>query len=172
MDIDLANKEKTLVIIDGKSVFYRGYYAMSYLTVSDGRPVGGVYGFMVLALNLIRRLDPDYLIVAWDNQRPTLPLGRKSYAAYKANRRPAPDDFYEQIDTLMDLLKAAAWPVYEIDDYEADDIMATLAQQAEKRGNIRTVLVSSDLDMLQALGPRTDIFVIKKNLSNVERFRP
>ena len=168
----MANKEKTLVIIDGKSVFYRGYYAMSYLTVSDGRPVGGVYGFMVLALNLIRRLDPDYLIVAWDKSKTNIAARKKIYPAYKANRQPAPDDFYEQIDTLMDLLKAAAWPVYEIDDYEADDIMATLAQQAEKRGDIRTVLVSSDLDMLQALGPRTDIFVIKKNLSNVERFDP
>lgn len=168
----MADKEKTLVIIDGKSVFYRGYYAMSYLTVSDGRPVGGVYGFMVLALNLIRRLDPDYLIVAWDKSKTNIAARKKIYAAYKANRQPAPDDFYEQIDILMELLEAADWPVYEIDDYEADDIMATLAKRAEKRGGIRTVLVSSDLDLLQALGPRTDLFAIKKNLSQVERFDP
>lgn len=168
----MADKEKTLVIIDGKSVFYRGYYAMSYLTVSDGRPVGGVYGFMVLALNLIRRLDPDYLIVAWDKSKTNIASRKKIYEAYKANRQPAPDDFYEQIGTLMDLLNAAAWPVYEIDNYEADDIMATLAKQAEKRGGIRTVLVSSDLDLLQALGPRTDFFAIKKNLKQVERFDP
>lgn len=168
----MADKEKTLVIIDGKSVFYRGYYAMAYLTVSDGRPVGGVYGFMVLALNLIRRLDPDYLIVAWDKSKTNIASRKKIYEAYKANRQPAPDDFYEQIDILMDLLDSAAWPVHEIDDYEADDIMATLAKQAEKRGGIRTVLVSSDLDLLQALGPRTDLYAIKKNLSNVERFDP
>ena len=165
-----TTESKTLVIIDGKSVFYRGYYAMANLTVSDGRPVGGVYGFMVLALNLIRRLKPDYLAIAWDKSKTNTAARKKIYAAYKANRLVPPDDFYDQVGTLMELLESLSWPVYEIDDYEADDIMATLAHQAEQRGDIRTVLVSSDLDLLQAIGPRTVFFAIRKNLRDVEHF--
>ena len=168
----MADPTKTLVIIDGKSVFYRGYYAMANLTVSDGRPVGGVYGFMVLALNLIRRLEPDYLAVAWDKSKTNTAARKEIYAAYKANRQPAPDDFYDQIETLMELLGALGWPVYEIDDHEADDIMATLAHQAERRAGLRTILVSSDLDLLQAIGPQTEFFAIRRNLSDVERFDP
>lgn len=162
---------KRLVVIDGKSVFYRGYYAMPGLTTKDGVPTGGVYGFAVMALEVIKRLKPDYVCVAWDKPKTNIRRRLELYPDYKAGRKPAPPDFYVQIPILHELLKAFNWPLYEVDDYEADDIMATLALRATKEG-IETVLISSDLDMLQCLSPTTSYYVLKKGLSNIEHYRP
>ena len=158
-----------LVIIDGKSVFYRGYHAMSGLTTSKGVPSGGIYGFTLLALNIIKNLSPDYVCVAWDKSKTNIRSRRKLYPEYKAKRKAAPESFYEQIPILFDLLQSFSWPLYEFDDYEADDIMAALTIQARAAG-LETILVSSDLDMLQALGERTKIYVLKKGLKNVYEF--
>lgn len=158
-----------MVVIDGKSVFYRGYYAMPDLTTSKGVPSGGVYGFAVLALNVIRKLKPDYVCVAWDKSKTNIRSRKKLYPDYKAKRKSAPDSFYDQIPVLFKLLEACSWPLYEFDDYEADDIMATLAEQARAEG-LETFLVSSDLDLLQALGENTKIFVIKNGMKNIVEF--
>ena len=158
-----------LVIIDGKSIFYRGYHAMSGLTTSKGTPSGGIYGFTLLALNIIKKLAPDYVCVAWDKSQTNIRSRRKLYPEYKAKRQSAPESFYEQIPILFELLEAFSWPLYELDDYEADDIMATLAVQARAAG-LETILVSSDLDLLQALGERTKIYVLKKGMKNIYEF--
>lgn len=162
---------KRLAIIDGKSVFYRGYYAMPNLSTGDGTPTGGVYGFAVMALEVIKRLEPDYVCVAWDKPKTNIRKRKEIYPAYKAGRKPAPPDFYEQIPLLQELLKAFGWPLYELDDYEADDIMGTLAVQARKQG-IDTALISSDLDMLQVINGNVHMYALKKGLSNIELFHP
>src|SRR5919202_3513440 len=141
---------KRLVLIDGKSVFYRGYYAMPGLSLRDGTPTGGVFGFASLALEVIKKLEPDYVAVAWDKRGTNIRKRKELYPEYKAGRKPAPPDFYEQIPLLHELLAAFGWPLYEMDDYEADDIMGTLAVQASKK-NIETLLVTSDLDLLQVV---------------------
>ena len=164
-------ERKKLAIIDGKSVFYRGYYAMPTLSTKDGTPTGGVYGFAVMALEVIKRLKPDYVCVAWDKPKTNIRKRIALYPKYKANRKPAPPDFYVQIPLLHELLQAFGWPLYELDDYEADDIMGTLAVQACKKG-IETQLVTSDLDMLQCVGPLTHVYALKKGLSNIELFHP
>ncbi|MCY4089018.1 MAG: DNA polymerase I [Candidatus Saccharibacteria bacterium] len=158
-----------LVVIDGKSIFYRGYYAMPNLTTSKGMPSGGVYGFASLSLNIIKKLNPDYVCVAWDKSQTNIRSRRKLYAQYKAQRVQPPQPFLDQIPSLFDLLKAFNWPVYEFDDYEADDIMATLAHQASQRG-LETVLVSSDFDLLQALDEHVKIYVLKRGLSQITEF--
>jgi DNA polymerase I len=167
----MSDPKRRLVVIDGKSIFYRGYYAMPGLSTSEGIPTGGVYGFAVMALEVIKRLKPDYVCVAWDKPKTNIRKRLEIYPDYKAGRKPAPPDFYTQIPILHDLLSAFNWPLYEIDDYEADDIMATLAKRASQEG-IETVLVGSDLDMLQCVGPLTHIYVLKKGLSNIEEFSP
>jgi len=159
---------KRLVIIDGKSVFYRGYYAMPNLSTKDGTPTGGVYGFAVLALEIVKRLKPDYVAVAWDsktNIRSRLAL----YPKYKAGRKPPPPDFYEQIPVLHNLLETLGWPLYEADDYEADDLMGAFAKQAGEKG-IESYLVTSDLDVLQLVNSHTHIYTLKKGLTNIELF--
>src|SRR5690554_2897196 len=160
---------KRLVIIDGKSVFYRGYYAMPSLATKDGTPTGGVYGFAVMALEVVKQLKPNYVCVAWDKAKTNIRSRTEIYPQYKANRKPAPPDFYEQIPILHDLLEALEWPLYEIDDYEADDLMGAFAKQAGEQG-IESYLVTSDLDVLQLVNDHTHIYTLKKGLSHIEHF--
>ena len=162
---------KRLAVIDGKSVFYRGYYAMPNLATKDGTPTGGVYGFVTLAIELIKKLEPDYVAVAWDKKDTNIRKRREIYPEYKAGRKKAPDDFYEQIPILHELLDAFGWPLYEVDDYEADDIMATFAKEAEGKG-IETCLITSDLDALQSISPLTKVFAMKNGLGNIQEFSP
>ncbi len=163
--------KKKLAIIDGKSVFYRGYYAMPNLATKDGTPTGGVFGFATMALEVIRRLKPDYVCVAWDKPKTNIRKRLELYPEYKAGRKPAPPDFYEQVPLLHELLEAFGWPLYELDDYEADDIMGTLATQAAKQ-DIESMLITSDLDMLQLVDPHIHVYALKKGLSNIELYSP
>ncbi|HSE61650.1 MAG TPA: DNA polymerase I [Candidatus Saccharimonadales bacterium] len=158
-----------LVLIDGKSVFYRGYYAMPNLSTKDGTPTGGVYGFAVMALEVVKKLKPDYVAVAWDKRHTNIRARLALYPQYKGNRKPAPPDFYDQVEVLYKLLEALEWPLYEYDDLEADDIMATFAKKAGAKG-IESYLVTSDLDVLQCVNEHTHIYTLKKGLSNIELF--
>lgn len=160
---------KKLAIIDGKSVFYRGYYAMGNLSTKDGTPTGGVYGFAAMALELLKKLQPDYVCVAWDKPKTNIRKRLAVYPDYKAGRKPPPPDFYVQIPILHELLRAFNWPLYELDDYEADDIMCGLAKKADAAG-LDTLLITSDLDALQCVGPHTQVYALKKGFSNIERF--
>ena len=168
---ETTEKRKKLAVIDGKSVFYRGYYAMPNLSTKDGTPTGGVYGFATLALEVIKRLKPDYVAVAWDKPKTNIRRRLAIYPEYKAGRKPPPADFYEQIPVLHELLQAFGWPLYELDDYEADDIMGTLGVQASKQG-IETLLVTSDMDMLQLVDPNVKVFALKKGLTSIELYSP
>ena len=164
-------ERKKLAIIDGKSVFYRGYYALPNLSTKDGVPTGGVYGFAAMALELIKKLQPDYVCVAWDKPKTNIRKRLEMYPEYKAGRKPAPPDFYTQIPILHELLEAFGWPLYELDDYEADDIMGTFAVQATKK-DVETMLVTSDLDALQLVNSHTHVYALKKGFTNIERFDP
>lgn len=168
---DEKQGRKKFAIIDGKSVFYRGYYAMPNLSTKDGTPTGGVFGFATMALEVIRKLKPDYVAVAWDKPKTNIRKRLEIYPAYKAGRKPAPADFHEQVPVLHELLEAFGWPLYELDDYEADDIMGTLAHQAGEQG-IDTFLITSDMDLLQVVNEHTKVFALKKGLSNIELYSP
>ena len=167
----MAGERKKLAIIDGKSVFYRGYYALPNLSTKDGTPTGGVYGFAAMSLELIKKLKPDYVAVAWDKPKTNIRKRKKMYPLYKAGRKPAPPDFYAQIPILHELLAAFGWPMYELDDYEADDIMGTLAVQAAKK-DIETMLITSDLDILQVINHHAHVYALKRGFSNIELFHP
>lgn len=160
---------KRLAVIDGKSIFYRGYYSMPGLSLPDGTPTGGVYGFTSLAIELIKKLEPDYVAVAWDKRGTNIRARREIYPEYKTGRKKAPEDFYAQLPILFELLEAFGWPLYELDDYEADDIMGAFAKQAESKG-IETCLLTSDLDALQLVSPMTKVYALKNGLSNIEEF--
>jgi DNA polymerase-1 len=166
-----VQQRKKLAVIDGKSVFYRGYYAMPNLTTKDGTPTGGVYGFCAMALELIKRLQPDYVAVAWDKPKTNIRKRLEIYPDYKAGRKPAPPDFYAQIPILHEVLDAFNWPLLELDDYEADDIMHTLARKGTEAG-LETMLITSDLDSLQSLDEHVHVYALKKGLTNIERFDP
>ena len=158
---------KRLVLIDGKSVFYRGYYAMGALSTSDGTPTGGIYGFAAIAMEIVRQLDPTKVVVAWDSKSSTSKR-KEIFAEYKAGRVKPGDDFYVQIPYLKELVLALGWSFVECDDYEADDIIGTLALQADEEGDWDTIIVSSDLDMLQIVDENTRMYRILKGFSKLE----
>ncbi|MBO7720702.1 DNA polymerase I [Candidatus Saccharibacteria bacterium] len=193
---------KKLVIIDGKSVFYRGYYAMGNLSKSDGTPTGGVYGFAVIALEIVREIQPTKVVVAWDKAKTSVRKRKEIYPEYKAGRVKPPEDFFVQIPLLQKLVKALGWGFLECDDYEADDIIGTLAHQASVATALAdarlaqrtqstshsgapvalyqsdtdaledqiwdTVIVSSDLDMLQVVDDNTRMYRLLKGFSKLE----
>lgn len=164
---------RRLVIIDGKSVFYRGYYAMGSLALSDGTPTGGIYGFAAIAMEIVKRLNPSQVVVAWDSR--TSSAKRKAiFADYKAGRVKPGDDFYAQIPLLKELIIDLGWDFIEVDEYEADDIIGTLSKQADEtlgtdgKCEYETYIVSSDLDMLQIVDDNTKMYRILKGFSEIE----
>lgn len=152
---------KRLVIIDGMSVFYRGYFAMPGLSLADGTPTGGVYGFASIAIEVIKKLDPDFIAVAWDIRGTSTGKRSEIYADYKVGRTKPPDDFYAQLPLLHELLESFGWPLYELDQYEADDIMGTVAREASEKG-IETCIVTGDYDMMQLISPTTHVYITRK----------
>ena len=159
---------KRLVLIDGKSVFYRGYYAMGALGLPDGTPTGGIYGFAAISMEIVKKLNPTKVVVAWDSKTST--SKRKAlYQDYKAGRVKPGEDFYAQIPLLKDLIKSLGWSFVELDDYEADDIIGTLSLQADNEGDWETYIISSDLDMLQIVDSNTHMWRILKGFSNIEQ---
>ncbi len=162
-----------LVLIDGKSVFYRGYYAMPHLGLADGTPTGGVYGFAAIAMEIVHKLNPTKVVVAWDSKS-SVSQRRALYPDYKAGRTKPGDDFYAQIPLLENLVQDLGWSFIEVENYEADDIIGTFSRQADQtldeKGNCdyETFIISSDLDMLQIVDENTRMWRILKGFTNIE----
>ena len=140
---------------------------MGNLSTSEGVPTGGVYGFAAIAMEIVRKLDPTKVVVAWDSRSST--SKRKAiYNEYKAGRVKPGEDFYAQIPYLEELVRALGWGFVECEDYEADDIIGTLVREADEEGAWETFLVSSDLDMLQIVDENTRMYRILKGFSELE----
>src|SRR5688572_18378561 len=140
------NPEKTLLLVDGSSYLYRAFHALPELRNSRAEPTGAIYG----VLNMLRKLAADYKAQAracvFDAKGRT--FRDAQYAQYKANRTPMPDDLSVQVEPLREAVAALGWPVLVIEGVEADDVIATLAEQA-KRGGWRAVISTGDKDFAQ-----------------------
>jgi DNA polymerase-1 len=138
--------EKTLLLVDGSSYLYRAFHALPELKSPKGEPTGAIYG----VLNMLRKLAADYKADAracvFDAKGRT--FRDEQYAAYKANRAPMPDDLSVQVEPLREAIEALGWPVLTIDGVEADDVIATLAEQAKRRG-WRAIISTGDKDLTQ-----------------------
>ena len=161
--------KKTLVVIDGKSVFYRGYYAMGALSTSEGVPTGGVYGFAAIAMEIVRKLKPTKVVVAWDKAGTSTAKRTEIYPEYKAGRVKPPEDFYAQIPYLKELVLSLGWGFVECDNYEADDLIGTLAYQASSDSSgWQMYIISSDMDMLQVVDENVKMYRVLKGFTNIE----
>jgi DNA polymerase I len=144
---------KTLYLIDGSGFIFRAYHAMPPLSNPQGTPVGAVYGFVNMMSKLmdgtLAGKQPDYVAVVFDAARHT--FRNRIYSDYKANRPPAPDDLIPQFPLVRDATRALSLPAIELEDYEADDIIATYAKQAQAQG-IEVTIISSDKDLMQLVG--------------------
>jgi len=141
----------TLYLIDGNSYIYRAYYAVRGLTNSKGFPTNAIYGFTNMLLKILREKAPDYIGVVFDTPAPT--LRHKLYEKYKAHRPKMPQDLHTQIPYVKEIVNAFRIPALEMEGYEADDIIATLAKKAESE-NIDVYIITADKDMFQVLSPK------------------
>lgn len=161
-----------LVLIDGHSILFRAFYGMPpTMTSPDGTHTNAVYGFVAILNKILDEEKPDYLAVAFDLSGPT--FRHELYSEYKGTRGPAPDEFREQVPLMKQLLSDMQIPVVTAERFEADDILGTLASQAEAEG-IETVLISGDRDLLQIASEHTEIVIpkTKSGTTTYERYRP
>ncbi len=143
-----------LVLIDGHALAYRAYFALpTEMATSQGEPTNAVFGFASMLLNVLRDVQPDYLAVTFDVGRT---FRHDEYAEYKANRAEMPDDLRMQFDRIRELLDALHIPVYTAEGFEADDVLAALAQQAEAQG-VETLILTGDTDTFQLIGPHVRV---------------
>jgi DNA polymerase I len=143
-----------LFILDGPGFLFRAYHALPYLSTSRGMPVNAVLGMSTMLWKLLREEQPDYFAVAWDPPGPT--FREEKFAAYKETRAATPDDLRRQIPVVMQLFEALRLPVLEVAGFEADDVLGTVVDRTRAR-DLDVVLVTSDKDMLQLVGPRVRV---------------
>ena len=145
---------KTLVLVDGSSYLYRAFHALPDLRNRQGEPTGAVYG----VINMLRRLQKDtqadYFACVFDAKGKT--FRDDAYPQYKATRTPMPDELGAQIGPLKEAIGALGWPLLEIPGVEADDVIGTLAKEAERDG-LRVVVSTGDKDMAQLVNPRVTL---------------
>lgn len=147
--------EKKLFLIDGNSLLYRSFYAIRHLSTSKGFPTNAIYGFLAMLRKITEKEKPGYLGIAFDTKGPT--IRHKAFKDYKAHRKPMPEDLVVQIPVVKKIIRALKIPFFEYQNYEADDVLGSLAQQASDK-NIPSVIVTHDKDLLQVVDKNTTVF--------------
>jgi len=157
--------EKTLLLVDGSSYLYRAFHALPDLRNAAGEPTGAIYGVLNMLRRLLADYKADYLACVFDARGKT--FRDEMYAQYKANRAPMPDELGAQVGPLLDAIQASGWPLLQIEGVEADDVIGTLAREAEKRG-LRCVISTGDKDLAQLVSDRVTLV----NTMSNERLDP
>lgn len=146
------------VIIDGHAIMHRAFHALPPLNSLDGQLVNAVYGFFSMVLKIVQEIKPDYLVVCFDRAAPT--FRQTLYVGYQAQRPKMSDDLAPQIGIVHEILEKARIPIFEIDGYEADDLIGTIAfqlVQSSERKDIEAIIVSGDRDMLQLVNSHVKV---------------
>ena len=166
------DNKQTLYLIDGSSYIYRAYFAIRNLSSPTGFPTNALYGFTKMLLKVVRERQPDHLAVVFDAGRVT--FRNDLYPEYKANRQAMPDDLRMQIRPIKEMVAAFCIPCLELEGYEADDIIGTIARDCEDRG-LAVVVVTGDKDLMQVVTEHVTLLDTMKEKESglpdvVERF--
>ena len=156
------NKRKKLVVFDGHALVHRGYHAIPHLTTKDGTPTNAVYGSTMMMLLALRELKPDYVAVAWD--APGKTFRHDQYDQYKATRKKADQELYDQVPTTKAVIAAFNIPLLEMPGFEADDIIGSLSAQYQDQVDV--VVVTGDMDERQLVSDGTTVFTMRKGFSD------
>lgn len=163
------SNQKKLVLIDGNSVLYRAFFALPLLSNDKGVYTNAVFGFTKMLLNILENEQPTHLLVAFDAGKTT--FRHETYKEYKGGRQKTPPELSEQFAIVRELLDAFSIKHYELDQYEADDIIGTLSKQAETKG-IDVRVITGDKDMLQLVSEKTFVQLTKKGISETAVYSP
>ena len=158
--------KKTLLILDGFAIIFRVFYSRQPMVSSTGVTTTVVQGFLSILFKLIKETKPSHIILALDSKGPT--FRHEQYPEYKAGREPAPPELTEQIPTLEKVIEAFNIPIHNVEKYEADDIIGTIALDAYSEG-FNTVVVSGDKDLFQLINDKTSIWYSSPNRFSSDR---
>ena len=159
----MSKQKKKLIIIDGNALVHRSFHALPpTMATKDGRIVNAVYGFALVLLKAIREFKPEYMVVTFDKKAPT--FRHEKYEKYKATRVKAPDELYEQIPLVKELVTAFNIPIYELSGYEADDLIGTITRQVN--GDVEKIIVTGDMDTLQLINDHTKVYTMSRGMSD------
>ena len=162
---------KRLLLIDGHSMAYRAFYALpaENFTTAGGQHTNAIYGFATMLLSLLSSEKPTHVAVAFDVSRKT--FRSEIFPEYKANRAKTPDEFRSQMSYLHELVSAFGISSFEIEGYEADDILATIAKRAESEG-AEVLICTGDRDSFQLVNDKTTVLYPKRGVSDLARMTP
>ncbi len=152
-----------LLLIDGNAIFHRAFHSLPLLTDSQGRYTNAIYGFTRMLFEIIKKEKPDFLTIAFDHRDKT--FRHEEFSDYKANRSAPPPELYPQLPTLLELLATFDIPIFQQSGFEADDIIGTLSQQAERQEGLQTVILTGDKDAFQLVSPHVQVIVPIKGIS-------
>ncbi|MGW1748441.1 DNA polymerase I [Streptomyces sp. NPDC002092] len=160
-----------LMLMDGHSLAYRAFFALpaENFTTATGQPTNAIYGFASMLANTLRDEEPTHFAVAFDVSRKT--WRSEEFTEYKANRSKTPDEFKGQVELIGELLDAMNASRFAVDGFEADDVIATLATQAEAEG-FEVLIVTGDRDSFQLVSEHTTVLYPTKGVSELTRFTP
>ncbi|HXY72536.1 MAG TPA: DNA polymerase I, partial [Actinomycetota bacterium] len=159
---------RRLFLLDGHSLSYRAFFALPpSLATTSGQVTNAVYGFTSMLIKLLAEERPDLIAVAFDKGPPTVRL--EQYAEYKAGRRETPDEFRQQLPLIHEVVETLRIPIVEVEGYEADDAIATLATQAQDHG-VEAVIVTADRDFFQLVRPGITVLFNRKGISDIVRY--
>lgn len=164
--IDLSKK---LLLIDGNSIAYRAFFALPLLHNDKGIHTNAIYGFTMMLMKILEEEKPTHILVAFDAGKTT--FRHKSFSEYKGGRQKTPPELSEQFPLIRELLDAYQISRYELENYEADDIIGTLSLQAEKEG-YEVKVISGDKDLTQLSSPKTTVGITRKGITDIEEYTP
>ncbi len=156
-----------MIAIDGNSLLHRAFYAMPLLSNKKGVYTNAIFGFMNMLIRLKKDYEPCSLILAFDRKAPT--FRHKAYKDYKATRQKAPEELVPQFDLIKDLARLLEIPTYELDGYEADDILGSLAKVADDNKQ-PLMIVTGDKDELQLVSDYTSVLLTIRGISETKRY--
>lgn len=161
-------REISIYILDGHSLAYRAFFALPLeLQTKSGMHTNAVLGFTNMLLRLIQERKPEYIAVAFDYPGPT--FRHRQFEQYKATREKTPEELREQIPVIKEVIQGFNIPIYEMEGYEADDIIGTFASKGEQAG-MRVIMVTADADVYQLLSPKVKTLITRKGLSELEEY--
>ncbi|MFZ5945409.1 MAG: DNA polymerase I [Bacillota bacterium] len=160
-------KKEKFIVIDGNSLANRAFYAIPLLSNSKGIITNAAYGFTNMLMRIITDEKPDYIAVAFDKGR--VVFRHADFAEYKAQRKGMPDELRPQMGLIKDILKALNIAIFELEGYEADDLIGTMVKWAEGE-NIETLIVTGDRDALQLVSDKTRVLITRKGITELEIF--
>lgn len=158
-----------LVLIDGNSLSFRAFYALPLLSNKAGIHTNAIYGFAMLLEKILKEEQPNHFLVAFDAGKTT--FRHEKYSEYKGGRQSTPPELSEQFPYIRQLLDAYHIKYYELENYEADDIIGTLSKQAEASG-LETIIITGDRDLTQLATDHVTIYYTKKGVTDVDHYTP